>query len=210
MAIPNQDGGETVYIDASDIEQHPGGSINHSCAPNAEAQLWTTSKKQKHNRVFIVAIKDIGALSEITIDYGGDYSIDPCLCQQCLRHKDNEANIRKWGRLIVENYSKFSPPTMDADSQSQTQPFMSPGDHTTTLLAQRTFISKLPQSFAELKAELHSLRTEVTALRSALHLTSPEVLQRGLNGSLSTVGGVGRVSTVGGVGRVSDLGLLGG
>lgn len=55
--------------------------INHSCAPNCEADL-------REGRIFICAACDIAPGEELTIDYGDEYFdefIRPhgCKCQRC-------------------------------------------------------------------------------------------------------------------------------
>lgn len=58
--------------------------INHSCAPNAEAE-----HDEEEDRIFIRARKQIAAGAEITYDYGKEYIkeiIGPegCRCAKCL------------------------------------------------------------------------------------------------------------------------------
>jgi uncharacterized protein len=58
------------------IEANLARFINHSCAPNAEAQL-------EDDRVWIVALRDIAPGEEITFNYGydlEDYREHPCRC----------------------------------------------------------------------------------------------------------------------------------
>jgi SET domain-containing protein len=62
-------------IDGS-IEANLARLINHSCAPNAEAQL-------EDDRVWIIALRDIVPGEEITFNYGydlDDYREHPCNC----------------------------------------------------------------------------------------------------------------------------------
>src|SRR4026209_1026853 len=62
-------------IDGS-IEANVARFINHSCAPNAEAQL-------DDEHVWIVALRDIAPGEEITFNYGydlDDYREHPCSC----------------------------------------------------------------------------------------------------------------------------------
>jgi uncharacterized protein len=62
-------------IDGS-IEANVARFINHSCAPNAEAQL-------EDERIWIVALRDIAPGEEITFNYGYDleeYRDHPCNC----------------------------------------------------------------------------------------------------------------------------------
>jgi uncharacterized protein len=72
------------YIFALTVEQDLDGSvpwnparlINHSCAPNCEAQM-------EDQRIWIVARRDIQPGEEITFNYGYDlvdYQDHPCLC----------------------------------------------------------------------------------------------------------------------------------
>lgn len=58
------------------IESNFARFINHSCAPNAEAQI-------EDDRIWIVALRDIAAGEEITFNYGydlEDYTEHPCQC----------------------------------------------------------------------------------------------------------------------------------
>lgn len=57
-------------------EENPARFINHSCAPNCEAE-WD------EERIWIVALRDIGAGEELTFNYGydlEDYRDHPCRC----------------------------------------------------------------------------------------------------------------------------------
>ena len=61
---------------------NPARIINHSCAPNCEAEL-------ENERIWIVATRDIGAGEEITFNYGydlEDYKEYVCRCgsPQCV------------------------------------------------------------------------------------------------------------------------------
>ncbi|ETP31441.1 hypothetical protein F442_19696, partial [Phytophthora nicotianae P10297] len=56
--------------------------INHSCAPNCQAEEWTVSGLY---RIGIVALRDISAFEEITIHYGPSFHFGTCLCEQCNR-----------------------------------------------------------------------------------------------------------------------------
>lgn len=59
------------------IEQNPARCINHSCAPNCEAQI-------DEGRIWIIAIRDIPAGEEVTFNYGFDlvdYKEYPCHCR---------------------------------------------------------------------------------------------------------------------------------
>lgn len=58
------------------VESNLARFINHSCAPNAEAQL-------EEDRVWIVALRDVAPGEEITFNYGydlDDYRAHPCRC----------------------------------------------------------------------------------------------------------------------------------
>lgn len=57
--------------------------INHSCEPNAEAEI-------HDSRIYILATRDIPSGEEIAIDYGSEYFdefIRPvgCKCARCIR-----------------------------------------------------------------------------------------------------------------------------
>ena len=76
--------GENVYIFTLDDEHDLDGSvdwnparfINHSCAPNCEAE-WDK------DRLWIVAVRDIHPGEELSFNYGydlEDYREHPCLC----------------------------------------------------------------------------------------------------------------------------------
>jgi SET domain-containing protein len=58
------------------VAWNPARFINHSCAPNCEAE-------REKDRIWIVATRDIGAGEEITFNYGydlEDYKDYPCRC----------------------------------------------------------------------------------------------------------------------------------
>ena len=66
---------EEFDIDGS-VESNFARFINHSCAPNAEAQL-------EDDKVWIVALRDILPGEEVTFNYGydlDDYREHPCRC----------------------------------------------------------------------------------------------------------------------------------
>jgi SET domain-containing protein len=66
---------DTWDIDGS-CDSNPARFLNHSCAPNCEAQFG-------EGRVWIVAVRDIRAGEEITFNYGfdlEDYREHPCHC----------------------------------------------------------------------------------------------------------------------------------
>jgi uncharacterized protein len=59
-----------------DVAWNPARFINHSCAPNCEAEL-------DDERIWIVTVRDIQAGEEITFNYGydlEDYRDYPCQC----------------------------------------------------------------------------------------------------------------------------------
>jgi SET domain-containing protein len=63
------------YVDGN-VSWNPARYINHSCEPNAEAEL-------DQDRIWIVARRDIAAGEEITLNYGydlEDYRDYPCRC----------------------------------------------------------------------------------------------------------------------------------
>jgi len=58
------------------VAWNPARFINHSCAPNCEAEL-------ENDHIWIIATRDIGAGEEITFNYGydlDDYKDCPCCC----------------------------------------------------------------------------------------------------------------------------------
>ncbi len=58
------------------VEWNPARFINHSCAPNCDAEM-------DEDRIWIVANRDIAAGEEITFNYGfdlEDYKNYPCRC----------------------------------------------------------------------------------------------------------------------------------
>ena len=58
------------------VAWNPARLINHSCAPNCEAEL-------QDGRIWIVAARDIAAGEEVTFNYGydlADYQDYPCRC----------------------------------------------------------------------------------------------------------------------------------
>ncbi len=66
---------EQTDIDGS-VEWNPARLLNHSCAPNCEAE-------NDGGRIWIIAIRDIQAGEEITFNYGydlEDYKDYPCRC----------------------------------------------------------------------------------------------------------------------------------
>ena len=66
---------ERFDLDGS-VEENVARFINHSCSPNAEAEL-------DDGRIWIVALHDIAPGEEITFNYGydlEDYRDHPCSC----------------------------------------------------------------------------------------------------------------------------------
>ena len=66
------------------MESNPARFLNHSCAPNCEAEL-------DDGRIWIVAKRDIKAGEELTFNYGydlEDYRDHPCRCgvPECAGH----------------------------------------------------------------------------------------------------------------------------
>jgi hypothetical protein len=64
------------------VPWNPARFINHSCAPNCEAEV-------EAGRIMIVALRDIPAGEELTFNYGydlEDYREHPCRCgaEECL------------------------------------------------------------------------------------------------------------------------------
>ncbi len=58
------------------VEWNPARLINHSCAPNCEAEL-------TDDRIWIVTLRDIAPGEEVTFNYGfdlEDYRNHPCRC----------------------------------------------------------------------------------------------------------------------------------
>lgn len=86
------DVGKGKTIDGN-IKSNRARFINHSCAPNCEAN-------GPSGRVFILALRRIKAGEELTYDYGEDYfdkHIKPkgCLCAKCVRRKRTAAAKRR-------------------------------------------------------------------------------------------------------------------
>src|SRR6185503_14395923 len=72
---------EEFDIDGA-VDWNPARFINHSCAPNCEAEM-------KEERIWIIALRDIKASEELTFNYGydlDDYEDHPCRCgaPECL------------------------------------------------------------------------------------------------------------------------------
>jgi SET domain-containing protein len=105
--------GDNVYIFTLDdehdldgnVEWNPARFVNHSCAPNCEAE-WD------EDRLWIVAFRDIQPGEELTFNYGydlEDYREHPCLCgtPECVgfivaeEHFDQVRNQAAVGKLAV-------------------------------------------------------------------------------------------------------------
>ena len=59
-----------------DVTWNPAKFLNHSCEPNAEAEIFG-------DQIWILALRDIGLGEEITFNYSYDlenYEEHPCLC----------------------------------------------------------------------------------------------------------------------------------
>jgi uncharacterized protein len=75
---------DTVYDLDGSVPWNPARFLNHSCAPNCEAEL-------ESGRIWIVALRDIRAGEELTFNYGydlDDYKEHPCHCGAagCVGH----------------------------------------------------------------------------------------------------------------------------
>ena len=73
---------DDVYDLDGDVAWNPARFINHSCAPNCEAEL-------DEGRIWIIALRDIAAGEELSFNYGYDlvdYREQQCLCgtQECV------------------------------------------------------------------------------------------------------------------------------
>lgn len=79
------------------VPWNPARRINHSCAPNCQAQ-------QARGRIWIVALRDIAPGEELTYDYGfgyGEARLHPCRCGApgCAGYIVNAAQrwrVRRW------------------------------------------------------------------------------------------------------------------
>lgn len=80
-----------------DIDGSPEWNIarlaNHSCSPNAEAEI------ENHRRIWIVAMRTITKGQEITYDYGFDFTEPPARCgcgaRGCLGYLVGQHDLRK-------------------------------------------------------------------------------------------------------------------
>ena len=83
--------------------------INHSCAPNCEAEI-------DGHRVWIIALRDIQAGEELSFNYGYDldnYLEHPCRCgtEQCIGFMVAEEHFAMVRRLWVESPCVREAPT---------------------------------------------------------------------------------------------------
>jgi SET domain-containing protein len=83
-------------IDGS-VEWNPARFINHSCAPNCEAQ-------EEDEHIWIIAVRDIKAGEELSFNYGydiQDYEEHPCRCgtANCLGFMVAEEHFKDVRRL---------------------------------------------------------------------------------------------------------------
>ena len=86
---------EEFDLDGS-IESNLARFINHSCAPNAEAEL-------EDDRIWIIASRNIAPGEEITFNYGydlDDYRAHPCKC----------GALNCVGYILAEEYWNCVPP----------------------------------------------------------------------------------------------------
>jgi hypothetical protein len=79
-----------------DVPHNPGKRINHSCAPNCEAQ-------SDGQRVWVVARRDIAPGEELTYDYGfalRDARLHPCRCgaEECVGYIVARGQRWRWRR----------------------------------------------------------------------------------------------------------------
>jgi len=85
------------------VPWNPARLLNHSCAPNCEAEL-------DEDRIWIVALRDIKAGEELTFNYGYDlenYREHPCRCGavECVGYIVAEEfleHVRKQRGLVQE------------------------------------------------------------------------------------------------------------
>jgi uncharacterized protein len=86
-----------------DVSWNPAKFINHSCAPNAEAEFFG-------DQIWIMAIRDIDAGEEITFNYSydlEDYKEHPCRCgtRNCVGYIVAEEFFPKFNRGNAETPS---------------------------------------------------------------------------------------------------------
>ena len=87
---------EEFDIDGA-VDWNPARFINHSCAPNCEAQ-------EEDEQIWIIALRDIRAGEELSFNYGydlQDYEEHPCRCgaPQCLGYMVAEEHFDDVKRL---------------------------------------------------------------------------------------------------------------
>jgi uncharacterized protein len=87
---------EEFDIDGA-VDWNPARFINHSCAPNCEAQ-------EEEEHIWIIALRDIRAGEELSFNYGydlQDYEEHPCRCgaPQCLGYMVAEEHFADVKRL---------------------------------------------------------------------------------------------------------------
>ncbi len=71
--------GDDCYIDTNNSEKIK--YVNHDCDPNCYVDEWDTSTLQ------LVALRDIKAGEELTIDYGYEEIYENCNCHTCQAKK---------------------------------------------------------------------------------------------------------------------------
>ena len=79
---------ETENLDGN-VPWNPARLVNHSCAPNCEAQI-------SDGRIWLVSLRDIATGEELTFNYGydlEDYRNYPCACgaRECIGYIVAEA-----------------------------------------------------------------------------------------------------------------------
>lgn len=79
---------------------NPARFLNHSCEPNAEAEI-------HGDQIWILALRDIRVGEEITFNYSYDlenYEDHPCACgaAQCVGYMVAEEFFPKFGRAVEE------------------------------------------------------------------------------------------------------------
>lgn len=91
--------------------------INHSCAPNAEAQVIG-------DEIWIVALRDIESGEEITFDYGFDldhYEEHPCRCGQpnCIGYIVSKEYWSRLRRLLKKKTDKEAKRAADRQAREK-------------------------------------------------------------------------------------------
>ena len=87
------------------VPWNPARYLNHSCAPNCDAEL-------QDGRIWIIARRDIQPGEEITFNYGYDlenYREHPCRCgsAQCV------------GYIVAEEFFRHVPPRESEDTRGR-------------------------------------------------------------------------------------------